>query len=94
MIKNLLPHETLLEGKLFEFKGNILGNAVCDRIQHLITSHLMKIGYTSSGWEALYKDPGDGRYWELVFLQGELHGGGPPTLRLLSDIEAKTKYSL
>ncbi|MEM7379742.1 MAG: Imm27 family immunity protein [Bacteroidota bacterium] len=26
------------------------------------------------------KDPYDNRYWELSYPQGNLHGGGPPSL--------------
>ena len=42
----------------------------------------------------LYRDPGDGRYWELAYPNGEMHGGGPPSLIMLTEQEAKTKYGL
>ena len=44
------------------------------------------------GWETLYRDPDDGRYWERTFPQSGSDGGGPPQLRFLTDYEAKDKY--
>jgi hypothetical protein len=50
---------------------------------------MQKIKFDSSGWESLYRDPDDSRLRELVFLQSELQGGGPPSLRSISFEEAK-----
>jgi hypothetical protein len=44
-----------------------------------------------NGWNALYRDPNDCRYWELTYPEGELHGGGPPQLRCLTADEARQK---
>lgn len=62
------------------------------RIQILISSHLKKITTDSTGWEVLYLDEEDGRYWELTYPNGEEHGGGAPQLQYLTEFEAKTKY--
>jgi hypothetical protein len=51
-----------------------------------------RLGITDSGWSALHLDPGDGRFWELTFPEGHLHGGGPPLLRVVSEEEARQKY--
>jgi len=40
----------------------------------------------------LYRDPDDGRYWERTYPQSELHGGGPPELRVLATEDARQKY--
>ncbi len=58
----------------------------------LIRTHLRELGKDSSGWEALYRDPDDGRLWELTYPKSELHGGGPPQLRSLAPDEARKNY--
>ena len=45
-------------------------------------------------WETLFRDPDDGRYWERVYPQGDLHGGGPPQLQVIDEAEAKRKYGI
>ena len=67
-------------------------DAAAARIDRLINGLLIKIGTDLSGWETLYRDPQDGRYWELTFPQSEMQGGGPPRLRHISDKEATQKY--
>ena len=63
-------------------------------ISELIQKRLQKIAVDSSGWETLYQDPQDERFWELSFPHGEMQGGGPMTLRVLSDDSARLKYGL
>ena len=53
---------------------------------------LIEITTDTSGWDVLYRDPADGRYWELTYPQSHMHGGGPPRLTHLSFEQAKTKY--
>jgi hypothetical protein len=48
----------------------------------------------SSGWDALYVDPEDGRYWELIYASSEEHAGGPPILTCISKQEASEKYGV
>ena len=86
------PTETLLSGKWLSRDGRAVGDEACDRINGLVRSHLRKLGHDASGWEVLYRDPDDGRLWELTYPQSELHGGGPPQLRCLTLDEALRKY--
>ncbi|MGE0364310.1 MAG: Imm27 family immunity protein [Phycisphaerales bacterium] len=55
---------------------------------------LVRIGSSTDGWDTLYRDPGDNRLWELLYPQGHMQGGGPPTLRQISGSEAQAKYDL
>ena len=86
------PTETVLTGKWLSCGGRTVGDETCDRINDLVGSHLRKLGHDASGWEVLYRDPDDGRLWELTYPQSELHGGGPPQLRCLTLDEARKKY--
>jgi hypothetical protein len=69
-----------------------IADRVCERIHELVTSHLKELGRDESGWDALYRDPDDGRLWELTHPRSDAHGGGPPQLRVLNEAEARTKY--
>jgi hypothetical protein len=86
----LEPEETDLRCEWDVVDGKVIGNAVCDRIDHLVSQYLLQVA--GGGWETLYQDPYDGRYWELTYPQGEMHGGGPPRLTHLSDEQARAKY--
>ena len=89
---NIADSETLLTGQWVSREGHVVGDETCQRIDKLISTHLKELGRDSSGWEALYRDPDDGRLWELTYPQGHLQGGGPPQLRCLALDEAKKKY--
>jgi len=67
-------------------------SATALRIGELTSTHLKEVGRSEDGWASLYKDPGDGRFWELTYPQGELHGGGPPRLALVSATDAARRY--
>lgn len=84
--------EILLTGRWAEFDGKVAGDETCKRINDLVAYHLVELGRDQSGWDALYKDPDDGRLWELVYPESEMHGGGPPQLRCLTFEEARKKY--
>ena len=52
------------------------------------------LGRDTSGWCTLYRNPGTMILFELVYPQGEMHGGGPRELRPISGDEAASKYGL
>jgi hypothetical protein len=89
---NIKPSETVLTGQWVLQGGRPVADDVCKRILALTKSHLLEVGRDASGWNTLYRDPTDGRYWELVYPQSEIHGGGPPELRCLTTNEAREKY--
>jgi hypothetical protein len=72
----------------------MVGDEVTNRIDWLVEHHLVRIGSDQSGWDTLYKDPDDGRYWEHFYPHGEMQGGGPPALRLMSREDAEAKYGI
>ena len=90
------PQETELIGQWIVENGQVRGNATCDRIRWLTAHHLRKVAISKQfgAWEILFQDPDDGRYWEQIYSQGEMHGGGPPSLILVSTKAAENKYGV
>ena len=91
MVK-LQANETVLIGEWQSVGDRVVGNEACERIHLLTSQYLERVATDPSGWDKLYRDPEDGRYWELTYPQSEMHGGGPPRLTCLSREEAQTKY--
>ncbi len=73
--------------------GRIVGSPECDRINTLVKSFLRKIASDASGWNKLYQDPSDGRFWELTYPSSHMHGGGPPLLVCISESDAHKRYN-
>jgi hypothetical protein len=94
MHTDLQPGESDLIGQWLDLGSRIEGDAMTARIQWLIAERLERLSDDSGGWEVLYRDPRDGRLWELTYPHGQMHGGGPPRLHLLSPEQASAKYRL
>jgi hypothetical protein len=92
----LKPDETDLVGKWVLDSGRVIGDPVETRITQLIEGQLEKIAFSpeSGGWKTLYRDPLDGRYWELTYPNGGQHGGGPKRLTIVDAKSATAKYAL
>ena len=70
----------------------LLRFAIGSLLIFLIGAAIIVWACVSAGWETLYRDPRDGRLWELTYPQSEMHGGGPRRLHVLSRDEAAAKY--
>ena len=68
--------ETELVGNWVVQAGSVVADDVSKRIEVLISSTLKEIGSSEDGWDVLYVDPSDGRYWELTYPDSGAHGGG------------------
>lgn len=88
------PDETEIRGSWTQSGKDVVADDACRRIDQLVSSYLEMVGHDASGWDALYRDPADGRYWELLYPQSDLHGGGPPVLRNVSPEDARSKYGV
>ena len=86
------PTETQITGKWLSRDRRTTADEACERIDELVRSHLRQLGRDTSGWDVLYRNPDDGRLWELTYPQSEMHGGGSPQLRCLTLDEARGKY--
>lgn len=88
------PHETAIVGAWIMKGGRMTGDSACERVHALTKTDLKFIAGHSNGWERLYVDPRDGRYWEHTYPQSGMHGGGPPALFQISAENASAKYKL
>jgi len=86
--------ETELKGNWIEKDEQVIEDETCKRINYLIDEVLTYLSTDSSGWEKLFKDPADGRLWELTHPNSDWHGGGPKVLVLISAQDAKSKYNI
>jgi hypothetical protein len=94
MVIGMNPDEVELTGH-WTFDGTrMLADEVCARIERLTSQVLQKIAVSKDygAWETLFRDPEDGRLWERTYPHGDLQGGGPPRLAVISLEEARRKY--
>jgi len=91
---DLTKRESELRGDWIPMDGKLWPNGTCKRIEWLVEDRLEKICTDPSGWDLLLRDPRDGRLWERTYPQSELHGGGPPMLKVVTLAVAKSKYGV
>ena len=88
--------ETLIEGAwVLDGAGVMRRDPAEERIERLVIGHLVHLADdpASGAWVRLYKDPSDGRLWELSYPRGEMHGGGPRKLRTIALDEAELQFN-
>jgi hypothetical protein len=90
----LQPTESDLTGQWILVEGKMIKDRVSERIDELVKKHLIKVKADTSGWNILYQDPSDSRYWELTYPNSEMQGGGPPRLSVIAVSHATEKYNL
>ena len=81
-MKKISPDEKAMLGSVMREGKMLIDREACLRINWLASEVLENVGVgkESGGWEKLYRDPADGRYWLLTYPHGEMQGGGPPLL--------------
>ena len=90
----LKPDEIILVGSWKMDGGKVVADEVCQRIEKLVENYLGKVAVDKTGWEILYRDSNDNRYWLLTYPNSEYHGGGPPTLKMITQTEVTEKFEL
>jgi hypothetical protein len=88
------PDETCLIGEWVARDGRVVADDTCHRVETLVSEQLVQLAQTADGWSKLFRDPADGRLWEQSYPQGEMHGGGPPSLQCVSHQVALAKYGI
>lgn len=91
-MNEIKPDETVFRGRWIDANSKLQPDATCERIDELVRTHLEAIKSDSSGWDMLYRDPTDGRLWELTYPESSVEGGGPPLLQCISRESALEKY--
>ncbi len=91
----LRANETELVGAWVETHEGVVGDETCIRVNVLLRDTLQHVAdHPEYGaWQSLYRDPGDGRYWERTCPHGDRHGGGPPVIRCIEEREARGAYT-
>jgi hypothetical protein len=86
------PNEIKIVGSWEMRDRQMVEDETCQRIRALVATELQQVAVSDEGWEKLYRDPKDGRFCEWFYPQSEMHGGGPPALRVVSPDAAEQKY--
>ncbi|MCH9692102.1 MAG: hypothetical protein K0U59_08600 [Gammaproteobacteria bacterium] len=94
MNRKLNSSETILVGAWIAQAGQVVADDVSKRIEYLTQNVLKEVASSDDGWELLYRDIDDSRYWELIHPDNDSHGAGAPTLKCLSQQEAEKKYHI
>ena len=84
--------ETDLLGSWIMRDGRAVGDPIEQRIHWLIKNYLREVSTSPDGWNILYRDPNDGRYWELTRPRSEMPGGGPMQLTTISAESARERF--
>jgi hypothetical protein len=87
------PSESDLVGHWVRSGDTLEPDAICNRIKRLTAEVLEPLASSRDGWDTLYQDPHDGRLWEHTYPTSEMHGGGPPRLKVIPTNEASAKYA-
>ena len=88
------PDETEIIGSWVMVNGRMTEDDASLRIRSLVEAELQHIATSKNGWENLYRDPRDGRLWDLTYPRSEMQGGGPQALLLISPQRAQEKYAV
>jgi hypothetical protein len=86
--------ESVLQGKWILDGHSLKKNEVCLRIEWLISNYLIKITTDNTGWNTLFQDPNDNRYWELTYPDSGQFGGGAPKLENVTTDIVRIKYKI
>lgn len=94
MSGKLKSSETILVGAWVIQSGQVVADDVSKRIEYLTQNILKEVASSDDGWDLLYRNVDDSRYWELIHPDNDSHGAGAPTLKCLSRQEAEQKYHI
>jgi hypothetical protein len=87
----LRADETVLQGFWLDLGSRMVPDSNWERINHLTTECLELVATGADGSARLYRDPRDGRHWEMTPVSATLPQG-PPVLTALDDADARARY--
>lgn len=93
-MRDLKNDEQVLVGRWLDRQGRVEKDEVAARIDFLVGNRLERIAASGDGWDVLFIDRNDGRFWELSYPDSQAHGGGAPMLKAIDAAAVKKKYGL
>ena len=93
-MNKISSYEKFIKGGWEKTSDGISFDENSKRIEFLVNEYLVEVAVDKSGWNKLYQDPKDKRFWELEYQFGEMHGGGIPLLKMITHAEAKNKFNI
>jgi hypothetical protein len=90
----LLSAETEVTGEWRPVGGKMIAGDTYLAIHDLVSDQLVKRAVDSSGLYVFCREPQDTRLWELSYPQSEMHGGGPPELKCVSEIAPRWSFGV
>jgi immunity protein 27 of polymorphic toxin system len=94
MTEPLRATETELIGAWTSTVDGVVRDKTSERIDDLTRNLLVRVAESPDGWSTLFRDPQDGRYWEMTYPESSQHGGGPPRLASIDTEDAESRYGL
>ena len=88
----IFPDEVRLTSRRYPMDGTMALDDTGQRIERLMQHYLVKLDAGPKGRGVLFRDPKDGRFWELLCPDAEPHGFTLPELVCVSPAEAERKY--
>ncbi len=86
--------ETDLVGSWIKAKDGFIADPIEQRIAWLTKHYLRELATSPNGWDVLYRDPNDGRYWELTYPKSVVQRAGPMRLTSIAQENARRKFGL
>ena len=86
---HLKPEDTELRGFWIDLESSMVPDASWEKLDHLTKKYLELVDSLDDGPAQLYRDPADGRLWELTKVVPQMKGGGPPRLTVIETGEAE-----
>jgi hypothetical protein len=86
--------ETDLIGSWINGKDGLEADPIERRIGWLTKHYLREMATTPRGWDILYRDPNDDRYWELTYPRSVMQRAGPMRLTNIPKETARRKFGL
>jgi len=88
---HLRPEESAIQGFWLDLGSSVTPDANWERISRLTEEYLELLATGEDGREKLFRDPADGRLWELAPVAPEMPSS-PPLLMVIAPARAKEKF--
>jgi len=88
------PGETVLQGLWIDLGSRMEKDVSWQRIEWLVSEHFEELACLEDSQDCLYRDPTDGRLWELFPVRPELGEQSPPHLAVIAPQTAAERFGV